>query len=391
MSRSALTTLATCALCAGPLNAAAQQPEIEHVFGGAGEQQITVASIVDVALHPRGVLLLDREERRVLFLNRDGGLRRTWGREGAGPGEFEWPSRLGLVADSIWVVDASHGRITMFDPEGTVLGTSHRRSPALGGGLLPGDPAYLLTDGSFAVEPRYNLVPGVEQAIPRVPILRVSAAQEVLDTIAMYSTAHRWWPISDPNDQHFVRGRMVTPNPFGAVATIDASSDGRYLAWTTANAGGAISAFTLAILDAELGLTTTWSVSFRPTLVSPGLVDAVVAERTALILESPPPPLAGTPPARFAQWAKGTLTYPESLAPVTAIVVDANGDGVWTRREMEIGDHVQWVRYAIDGTATHRFRSPKELDIREAVGNELWGVLPDELDVPSLVKIIVPG
>lgn len=63
---------------------------------------------------------------------------RTIGRQGALPGEFNYPGDIDLDADgNLYVVDAMNARIQILAPEGTVLRTFGERGTALGSFAVP--------------------------------------------------------------------------------------------------------------------------------------------------------------------------------------------------------------------------------------------------------------
>lgn len=66
-----------------------------------------------------GLLVLDRQGKRVLRYGPDGGHLATYGREGSGPGELNQP--LGMVVgpgDTVWVSDISNSRLTGYPMAG---------------------------------------------------------------------------------------------------------------------------------------------------------------------------------------------------------------------------------------------------------------------------------
>jgi len=77
--------------------------------------------------HPRGMALdavghfyiADGENHRVVVLNPDGSLARTWGQQGKGNGDFETPEDVAIGPDGkIYVLDSGLGRVQVFSPDG---------------------------------------------------------------------------------------------------------------------------------------------------------------------------------------------------------------------------------------------------------------------------------
>jgi DNA-binding beta-propeller fold protein YncE len=80
----------------------------------------------DVAFGPAGEIYVTqghgKGESRVLKFDADGNFIKTWGGEGAGPGQFNVPHSI--VADAkglLYIADRSNQRIQVFDADGTYL------------------------------------------------------------------------------------------------------------------------------------------------------------------------------------------------------------------------------------------------------------------------------
>jgi hypothetical protein len=110
-----------------------------------------VGGVYDLAVAPDGeVHIADYGFKHVLVVGPDGSVRRTIGREGQGPGEFEMPYVVSASADSLWVVDATSNRVQVFDRPGN-LGRSYLLdAPSLGSGrAFRGDGALGATIDGF--------------------------------------------------------------------------------------------------------------------------------------------------------------------------------------------------------------------------------------------------
>jgi hypothetical protein len=94
-----------------------------------------IGGVYDVAVSPRGdVYVVDYGFKRVLVVGPDGAVRRTIGKEGSGPGEFEMPYVVRADADSVRVLDAASNRVQVFDGAGVIVRTYRVDAPGLGGG-----------------------------------------------------------------------------------------------------------------------------------------------------------------------------------------------------------------------------------------------------------------
>lgn len=112
--------------------AGGQEPEawtLEAVvtIGGANasDEHYIFDQVTDAALTGRGngnLVVLDVRGRRVLEYDEGGQWVRTWGRAGAGPGEFRFATAVTAGAgDSLWVFDT--GRVTVFPADGGAVRT----------------------------------------------------------------------------------------------------------------------------------------------------------------------------------------------------------------------------------------------------------------------------
>jgi hypothetical protein len=79
--------------------------------------------------------LLDGVNLKIVVLDPEGRLVRTFGREGAGPGELRVPLAFDWTGEHLWVSDVANRRFTLFDERGDFV--SERRWP--GAARLVGD------------------------------------------------------------------------------------------------------------------------------------------------------------------------------------------------------------------------------------------------------------
>jgi sugar lactone lactonase YvrE len=95
--------------------------------GEAGDGPDTFNSPSDVLVAANGTIFVadghgDKTNARIVKLASDGKFIKAWGKQGAGPGEFDVPH--GLAMDSLgrlFVADRSNNRIQIFDQEGKFL------------------------------------------------------------------------------------------------------------------------------------------------------------------------------------------------------------------------------------------------------------------------------
>jgi hypothetical protein len=99
------------------------------------------ASIISYGISSDGTIyILDSIDRSISVFAESGEFARRFGRRGKGPGEFENPSRLYVIRDTVFVYDTGLSRMVRFTPDGKHIDTrlladySTRAIPFLAGG-----------------------------------------------------------------------------------------------------------------------------------------------------------------------------------------------------------------------------------------------------------------
>jgi hypothetical protein len=90
----------------------------------AGEDQTHMREPNDVAIASNGDIYVSDGygNDRVIVFDRNGRFVRTWGKLGAGPGEFSQPHSIAIDSmDRVYVADRNNSRIQIFDKEGKFL------------------------------------------------------------------------------------------------------------------------------------------------------------------------------------------------------------------------------------------------------------------------------
>jgi hypothetical protein len=103
--------------------------------GGEGEDELFFGVIAQITSDDENnVYLLDAQLNQVVVLSPEGGLVRTIGREGEGPGEFRRPSDLFFTPDgNVAVVQRMPGKIVLLTPQGEPAGDLPVPEPENGG------------------------------------------------------------------------------------------------------------------------------------------------------------------------------------------------------------------------------------------------------------------
>lgn len=325
------------------------------------------------------VFVLPAATPEIRVFGDDGRHRRTIGRRGSGPGEFDAVTAIGLAGDTLWTLDANLRRVTRFRADGEMLTTDRLETmtPDVGrrGRFYFFYPMALLRDGAllgFGGTTGRAIAAGEVTALP---LLRVPTSAGAADTLG-------WVPIGNENlILRSIRGTMYTAQPFAdGPLTAYAASTGqvfvveRYAARDERRASVRVTA---------LGMQgdTVWSTTlpYRPRRLEQRVVDSVRAHLTRA--------LASVYPA--SEIARG-LFVPSFRPPITHVLAGADGS-VWLRWESP--EHSRrFTRLTADGGARIEVDGPADLQLLWADAAVVWGQMLDADDVPTLVRFrVVPS
>ena len=100
--------------------------EVELRIGSVDDPEYSLTYIGQLEVGPDGTIYtLHPQDKAIRVHSSNGELVRTIGREGAGPGEFDRPGSLGMIGDTLWVLDRGLYRISYFNLAGEVLRTQN--------------------------------------------------------------------------------------------------------------------------------------------------------------------------------------------------------------------------------------------------------------------------
>jgi hypothetical protein len=352
-------------------------PELR--IGSLDDPENSLTNVTAIAIGPMGnVFVAQPQEHQVRVFRSDGPAVRVIGREGEGPGEFsDLLGPIGFLGDTLWVSDGRLQRVSFFDQAGNFIRSTRTSSPGIDGKFLPSAPMRMLPDGTALVFPGYSAQLARTGRITRRPLLRISRAGAVLDTLL-------WLPAG--GDQiSIVKGEMVhfTSQPFADEPLLAVSPSGERVVVVERKATEERVSGHFQVTQLNAAGDTIFSRRYRyaPISMPKAYVDSVVAAKAEA--------MAKGPSFRTASEAEGELRkvlyLPSMRVPITGMLVGNDGS-IWLKREDRPGETQVGNVLTADGEVLATLSAPRRLSIRIVDDNSIWGVVRDEFDVPYVVR-----
>jgi hypothetical protein len=304
-----------------------------------------------------------------------GALIRKFARKGSGPGEAQAITSSGLIGDSLWVADLSLRRITIFDLDGNVV----RTIAAVGGGewlkTVPPSKDFLSTRLlPFQLLPDnvalgVGMVPAVlfqEGKVSAMPILRMDWEGVANGVVANRGAGHGMF--SMPRDGRQV---VIGQHPFTADPKVMVSPDGKHIAIVDVK-DGASPTIRITYVSTRGDTLRRSEVPFTPLPIDKATLDSVIGQ---LVKAAKMP--GGEATIREA------LLVPKYNWPIGQTLLEPNGTAwIQIRANTPVAD---WLIVSPAGKLVEIVKAPRQVDIR-LVKDGIWAVVPDEDDVPSVIR-----
>jgi hypothetical protein len=370
---------------AEPLTAA-----LELRVGSADDPELAFTWFRDLEVGPDGrIYTLHPQEHAIRMHDANGAFLGSFGRAGEGPGEFDSPSPMGLLGDTLWVLDHGRYRFSFFDLDGQFLGS---RVVPIDLGTDPNHPpprpTGLLADGTIAgASPAWShLVASGD--IDSSAVLRLDSSGSTVDTIAAYSVANTAWEVRDPNDERSMR--LYRQQPFSDTELVTVSRQVPRVVRVDRRlpTGSEAPALRVTALTLDGDTVFARAYSYTPIPIEAALVDSIIENLAASMSRAQFP---GAPTReRAAEWARRSLLVPAYHPPVTQLLVGRDGS-VWLCAERTGGPTAAWRVLSPDGDPLGVVQFPARFVPLLADGDLVWGSEYDELDVPYIVRYRVGG
>lgn len=318
------------------------------------------------------VYVVQRGVPEIRVFGTDGRFRRTIGRKGAGPGEFETIWAMGIVGDSLWTIDINLRRLSFFDTAGTLVSTVlfDPVPQTLGSGLLflP-YPEILMREGDFLGFGRGAGSSIDNGDITANPLMRMTAEGRAADTLGWVSIRN------DALIFRSARSRSFRDQPFSDTPlTVFAPAVRRAYVierWSATDGNSA----SVRVIAIGAGGDTAWQreIPYAPARLEPTIVDSVRGGFEKSLASRYPP-----------EEIRRALYAPAYRAPVTAAVAGDNG-ALWIR-----WDHLTKANsFAVmnaNGDLVVLVNAPARVRLKWVSDSVAWGEELDDNDVPSLVR-----
>lgn len=338
-----------------------------------GDEAYMFADVAAVAVGAGDtVYALDSGTKQIKVYDPAGQHVRTFGGEGGGPGEFQEPSHMTFLGDTLAVFDWRMRRLTYLSGNGAVFGTARTELPAtFASGIARLDDTTLV----LHVTAGYSMPPQPEKE-GKAWLLRVALDGRILDTL-LETLGRDMVPY---RTETFL---TVIAAPFPRGPRWDIAPDGRIAYGRGERYEIGVYEYRAEATDSIGRLTTLIRSNQPPQTVT----DADIATyrsrwlgRENLTPES----------RRRFEAVLGAATYPTTWQAFDALKFDASGR-LWVRRPPREADTlVSWDVFDPDGRLARTVAVPKDLSVHVITGEAIYGVMRDELDVQYVRRFRLP-
>jgi hypothetical protein len=345
-----------------------------------GSDEYVFGQITGVALSATGqIYVLDRQVPVVRVYDRSGRHLRSFGRRGGGPGEIQQPTGLALMPDGrVLISDPGNARVNVYSADGEPLD-----SWRMAGGFFSSDQVRATADGRAYVVALLsehgsdNMITG---------LVRVGPDETPVDTMPP--------PPWDYEPARLVATFVSGDNRSMSVANVPFSPQTSWSLHPDGHLIGALSTrYAVEAFQAD-GRILRMERAAEPVSVSAG-ERAYHEHRLTTSMRRTDP-----------NWRWSGPSIPATKAPFSSLRADSDGR-IWVlvaapgevipeaeRPEPRAGEPPgpePWQQPQVydvfdrDGRFLGTVRPPRRFTFHGARGDEVWGVLRDELDVPYVV------
>ena len=349
-------------------------------IGDMDDPRYAFAELVSLGVGEDGSLYLtQRGVPEVWVFDGEGSFLRKFGAYGNGPGEFQQPSFVGEVRDTVWVTDAFGSRLSLFDTRGRFLRSFQFVVP----------PTRVLDEpvGFFPLRPRIRLTDGTILSWPgaspgMLPDRDIDAPLAVFDedgdqlrTLARYLLRRYQLIASYGNGgaallRHPLDGsEAFAVDPGGAHLTLALSSDDEpdVLIVTRIAASG--------------DTMFRRRVRVDPIPVTDALLDGLARSASQENLGG-----AITPQEFFSAYRSALEEGRPDFVPAAAEVLVGADGSAWIRGARDLSGSDRWVILSPDGSLAGTLDVADGVRLLLVSSDAVWAEEKDELGIPYLVR-----
>jgi hypothetical protein len=342
------------------------------------------------------VYVLDAMAYEIRAFAPQGNLLHRIGRRGGGPGEFEDPPRFGIKGDTLWTYDSASGRITLFNRQGEVIETGRTNGAGVavrtGTGYVT--PTSMRDDGLLVgwftrLAYRRDDDAGLPPDSAPIPRVLFDASGAVVDTLGPLPSAP---PRMVPPENHdrglwqriTVGGQSYTvPDPPTDLPDWLALDDGHVVVdvpyATTAEQG----TFSVTRIAAAGDTVYHRVLTYRPQRFTEERMMAAAGRQPTVIINGQ---VRRTEMDEAVVNAiRARMNFPEFMLPVMSARVIGD-ESVWLQLTTDTDVAPRWVVLTPQGDVVGEVELPPQSRPLWSDGEIIWAAVPDDLDVPWLVR-----
>ena len=351
----------------------------ELVIDGVENDFVDIWSIVP--LSNGSIALSEAGDLRVRWFNSAGAPIYSTGRRGGGPGEFKNMARIGTIADSVWVYDATLKRFTVLSPKGSVIRTfptplkakppktDRSQMPV----FTPVFPRGLRADGSIFALLLSNEREAMGARYRNGSVYGIVDSTGTVRSIATIVT-NKPSGIELRDD----KGKVIasTGTPFYNAPLDAVSPSGHRYAIANADVDGDhAGTFSLVLAGQNGQLLFNRRFKFEPEPIPRSVADSTVRERAKRLSQDNP---------ELAALFKSRVKIPPMYPPITGLTVGSDGS-TWVRMRRTAAG-LPYYRISPAGVHTGTLFLPRGAFMVAATGTHVWLIELDEDDVQSAVR-----
>jgi hypothetical protein len=317
------------------------------------------------------VIIADAANREIHTFDYEGAYSHSIGRDGRGPGEFERLTSVGLVGDTLWVIDTRERRTSLFSLDGAHLATIRTEVARSSSGLSDSNLTAVVAGGAALGSASSSFESGQAFQDERKPILRMTRAGRTQDTLAWIPTRHAHFSLRNADG-----GYTFGPQLFSdaALTFVDPSSPRFFIVDRSVTTTPQSASFRVLALGLSKG-DTLWdrSYAYTPRRVEKARADSLLTAHERLASSG-----------HSLRAIRDAVFIPEYYTPVSSGVAGSDGS-LWLRREEGQPTDDYWV-VGKDGTLVASVTVPANVVLVAAADSEAWGVKTDLYDVPTVIR-----